>query len=441
MKNKLKTPANLRNLNYAYGTGSYIFDKSGKRYIDGSSGPAVSCLGHGNEEVNRAVQKQMSSIAYACRSWSSTDARDELTDIVRSCIGGGLDNVVYTCGGSEAVDSALNIALQYHRGKGNIHKKKIISRQNTWHGNTLLSRSISGVGTRKVGFENEIIPVEFVSTPNVYRPPEGVNSEGVVDYCIDEIEQSILRLGPENVCAFVIEAVGGAVSGCVPTPAGYAKKVRAICDKYDIVLIADEVLCGAGRTGTWMAIEQDFIRPDIMTLAKGLNGGFLPLGAVVYNNNIHQSIMANFGAIMAGSTYSGHATCCAAAIAVQKIIAREKLLDRINSKAPYLFERLRGSFQGSSHIGDVRGRGYLIGIEIVEDKATKKPFSPDMKVYSKISDRTIDNGLICFPVAGCIDGINGDHVMLAPPFNASDKELDEIIDIFCVSLHQVISAL
>ena len=429
------------NLKFDYGKGSYIFDKKGRRYIDGSCGPLASCLGHGNKEVNLAVHEQMNKISYACISWSRTEILDELTEIICSNIRAELNNIIYVMSGSESVDSSLNISLAYHRANGNPNKNKIISRECSYHGNTLFSRSASGLGKRKFGFENEIIPVEFVSFPNVYRPPEDILPENIVEYCAKEFEESILSSGPENVAAFIFEPVGGASSGGVTMPPGYTKKIREICDRYDIILIADEVMCGSGRTGTWSAMEQESVHPDIMTMAKGLSGGILPLGAVAYSDKIHQSIMDHYGTMLVGGTYSGHAACCAAAVAVHKIIARDKLLERIAVKSPYLFERLRSRFQGSEYVGDVRGRGYMIGIEIVEDKATKKPFSSELSVYSRLAKQTLANGLICFPMGGCVDGVSGDHVLLAPPYNASDKELDEIIDIFCTSLHQVTSSL
>ena len=312
--------------------GSYLWDTSGKQYIDGSGGPAVYCLGHANDEVNAAVASQMEAIAHAYRYNFTADALEELTGIIQANVGGTLREMVYVTSGSEAVESCLKIALQYHSANGQKSRRKFISRQRSWHGNTLGALGLSGFAERTADYEGAFIPSIKLSPANAYRPIAGATAETAGAACAAELEAAILREGAENIAAFVFEPVVGAAGGCVPAPDGYASHVREICTRYGVLMIADEVMCGAGRTGTWRALELDGVEPDIMSVAKGLAGGYVPLGVAICTTAVWNVIRARDGAFGTGHTFTGRTAACAAGVAVQKIIARDGLLARVAAK-------------------------------------------------------------------------------------------------------------
>ncbi len=347
--------------------------------------------------------------------------------------------MVYVTGGSEAVESCLKLALQYHAARGEMSRRRFIARERSWHGNTLGALSVSGFLERKKAFEGSLLDVSRLSPANAYRPIAGATAETAGEACAKELEDEILRMGPEKICAFIFEPVVGAAGGCVPAPAGYAKRVREICDRYGVLLISDEVMCGAGRTGTWRALEHDGVEPDIMSVAKGLAAGYLPLGAAIYTDKVADAIHGSHGAPMTGHTFTGHTACCAAGVAVQKIVAREKLVERVAAKEAKLKAMIADALSGVEAVGDIRGRGYFIATELVPDRETKKPFDASRKLFMHIRQQAFDNGLICYPVGGNVDGINGDVVILAPPYNATDAELTEIVDKMAKSVKQVLN--
>ncbi len=424
----------------AWGRGSYVYDADGKQYIDGSGGPAVYCIGHSNPEVNAAIKEQLDRIAHGYRYNFSSDALEELTEIVRQRCGGTLRHMVYVTGGSEAVESCLKLALQYHAARGEMPRRRFIARERSWHGNTLGALSVSGFLERKRAFEGSLLDVSRLSPANAYRPVPGANAETVGEACARELDDEILRMGPENICAFIFEPVVGAAGGCVPAPRGYAKRVREICDKYDVLLISDEVMCGAGRTGTWRALEQDGIEPDIMAVAKGLAAGYLPLGAAIYSAKVADAIHGAHGAPMTGHTFTGHTACCAAGAAVQRIVTRDRLVERVAAMAPKLTAMLKDALGDIEAVGDIRGRGFFQAVELVKDRESKVPFNGERKLFMKIRQQAFANGLICFPVGGNADGVNGDVVIIAPPYNVSDAELTEVVDKTSSSIRQVLKA-
>lgn len=418
--------------------GSYLHDADGKVYIDGSSGPAVYCIGHANDEVNEAIKQQLDRIAHGYRYNFTTDALEELTDIIAKRCGGSLKHMVYVTGGSEAVESCLKIALQYQTAIGQKKRRKFIARERSWHGNTLGALGVSGFLERRSAFEGGFIDAIRISAVSAYRPLEGASAETVGEVCAGELEAAILREGAENIAAFIFEPVVGAAGGCVPAPDGYAKRVRDICNRHGVLMIADEVMCGTGRSGTWRALEKDGVEPDIMAVAKGLAAGYLPLGAAIYGDHVHEAISSAFGAVQTGHTFSGHTACCAAAVAVQRIVARENLIQRVATNEIKLKTMIAEAFAGVEAIGDIRGRGYFIGTELVANRKSKKPFPAEMKLYLQIRAQAFENGLICYPVGGNVDGVNGDAVILAPPYNATDAELAEIVDKMAHSVKQVL---
>ena len=420
--------------------GSYLWDANGKQYIDGSGGPAVYCLGHANAEVNDAIKAQLDLIAHGYRYNFTTDALEELTSIIRDNCGGSLREMVFVTGGSEAVESCMKIALQYQTAIGQKSRRRFISRQRSWHGNTLGALGLSGFAERTAAYEGAFVPSIKLSPANAYRPIAGATAATAGEACAAELEAAILAAGPETIAAFVFEPVVGAAGGCVPAPEGYARRVREICTKYGVLMIADEVMCGAGRTGPWRALERDGVEPDIMSVAKGLAAGYQPLGAAVCTTAVWEAIRAKDGSFGTGHTFTGHTAACAAGVAVQTIIARDGLLARVAANEARLKSWLSDAFDGVEAVGDIRGRGHFICVELVQDRDSKTPFDPGLKLFMKIRQQAMDNGLICYPVGGNVDGTAGDIVILAPPYNCSDAELQEIVAKTALSVKQVLSA-
>ena len=420
--------------------GSYLWDADGKQYIDGSGGPAVYCLGHANAEVNRAITDQLAQIAHGYRYNFTTDALEELTEIIRARCGGSLQEMVYVTGGSEAVESCLKIALQYQTAIGQKSRRRFISRERSWHGNTLGALGVSGFAERTAAYEGAFIPSIKLSPANTYRPIAGATAETAGAACAAELEAAILREGAENIAAFIFEPVVGAAGGCVPAPPGYARAVREICSRHGVLMISDEVMSGSGRCGTWRALAHDGVEPDIMSIAKGLAGGYQPLGAAICTTAVWQAIRAADGAFGTGHTFTGHTAACAAGVAVQKIVEREGLVAKVAANGPRLKGWLADAFAGVDAVGDIRGRGHFIALELVVDRISKQPFDKDRKLFMKIRAQAMENGLICYPVGGNVDGVNGDIVIFAPPYHCSDAELDEIIDKGARSVRQVLRA-
>ena len=425
----------------AWGKGLWLVDVEGKRYLDGSAGPAVYAIGHGNEEVNTAIKDQLDRIAHAYRYTFTSDPLEELQAIIAARCGGGLKHSVIVTGGSEAVEACLKIALQYQTAVGAETRRRFISRERSWHGNTLGALSVSGFAQRRAPFEGALIEGSRLSPVNAYRPPAGVAPEDLAEHCAAELEAEIERLGPERVCAFIFEPVVGAAGGCVPAPPGYAKRIREICDRSGVLMIADEVMCGCGRTGVWRALEEDGVEPDLMAIAKGLGGGYLPLGAAVYSARLAETILAAHGEVMTGHTFAGHTAACAAGVAVQRIVERERLVEKVAEDAPYLRAALQHALGDHPNCGDIRGRGFFLGIEAVADRETKEPFDPALQVFLRLREQAFENGLICYPAGGNVDGRRGDHAILAPPFIATRQELDEIVERFARSFRQVMAGL
>jgi adenosylmethionine-8-amino-7-oxononanoate aminotransferase len=409
------------------GSGSYLFDAAGKRYLDGSGGPAVFCVGHAHPEVNAAIVRQLDEIAYAYRYLFTSSALEELTATVLRLCGGGFTDIVYTSSGSEAVESTMKIALQHFAARGLMSKRRFIARQRSWHGNTLGALSVSGFAQRRRAFEGSLLDVAFVSAANAYRRPDGVSAQGLAAHLAAELERTILALGPQTVAAFVFEPIVGAAGGVVPAPEGYAQAIQTVCRKHDVLLIADEVMCGAGRSGTWRALEHDGVVPDIMSIAKGLAGGYIPLGAALVTARAAAPIHSEHGAFMTGHTFTGHTAACAAGLAVQHIVERDGLLERVRTAGAALQETLRQSLSGFDEVGDVRGRGFFIGVELVRDRETKAPFAADRALSFDVAARAFADGLICYPCSGNVDGTAGDTLIIAPPYNAGDAELEELV--------------
>jgi len=420
------------------GEGSYLFDAEGRRYLDGSGGPAAFCIGHANREVNAAIAAQLERFACAYRYLFTTDVLEELTALILRKFGADFGHIVYCCSGSEAVESALKVALQFWLARGLPAKRQFIARERSYHGNTLGALSVSGFAERRLPFEGSLLDVAFVSAANAYRPAGGVAPAELAATLAAELEECIRRIGSERVAGFIFEPVVGAAGGVVPAPPGYAEAVRAVCDRYDVLLIADEVMCGAGRCGTWRALDHENVRADITTVAKGLAGGYIPLGATIFSNAIGSAILAADGTILTGHTYSGHTAACAAGLAVQRIIERDRLVERVAAAGAGLKSALQSALERFDEVGDVRGRGYFLGVELVRDRVTKQPFPRERAISHEIGRCAFENGLICYPCAGNAGDGTGDTIIIAPPFNATDAQLAELVDKLAKSVGQVL---
>ncbi|MBT5941809.1 MAG: aspartate aminotransferase family protein, partial [Rhodospirillaceae bacterium] len=350
--------------------------------------------------------------------------------------------VFYVSGGSEAVESALKLARQYHLENGGPQRRHIIARQQSFHGNTLGVLAAGGNQWRRKQFEPLLIEVSHISPCFAYRgQQDGESEEAYGQRVAGELETEILRLGEDSVAAFVAETVVGATAGAVPPVPGYFKRIREICDTYGVLLILDEVMCGMGRTGSFFAFEQEDIIPDMITVAKGLGGGYQPIGALLCTNKIYQTIYDGSGFFQHSHTYMGHPVACAAALAVMTAIFERDLLSNVNKMGDYLAAQLNEALGQHPHVGDIRGRGLFRGIELVQDRETKTPFDPALKINAKIKKAAFDNGMICYPMGGTIDGVNGDHVLLAPPFIASKADIDTIVEKLSRSVDSVINSI
>lgn len=416
--------------------GAYITDASGKRYLDACGGAAVSCLGHAHPEVLAAMHQQIDKLAYAHTSFFTSETAEQLALQLTRTAPGDLNYAYFVSGGSEAVETALKLARQYCVETGQPERTLFIARKQSYHGNTLGALAVGGNEWRRRQFAPLLIDVVRVSACNEYRDRHDDESQQqYTQRLLSELEKAILDAGPEKIIGFCAETVVGATTGATPPTPGYLKGVRALCDKYGILYIADEVMCGMGRTGTLHAFEQDGVVPDIVTIAKGLGGGYQPIGAVLASEKIVSAIKAGSGLFQHGHTYICHPTAAAAALAVQQIIQRDNLLEQVQQQGEYLHTALREVLGELPHVGNTRGRGLFAGVELVQDKATKTPFDPSLKLHAAIKSQCMARGLMVYPMGGTIDGQYGDHILIAPPFIVIRSQLDFIVD----TLHQVIS--
>ncbi|UMU24313.1 aspartate aminotransferase family protein [Herbaspirillum seropedicae] len=410
------------------GEGMELIDQDGKRYIDASGGAAVSCLGHGHPRVIEAIRKQVGELAYAHTSFFTTAPAEELAAMLADAAPGSLNHVYFLSGGSEAVEAALKLARQYYVEVGQPQRRHIIARRQSYHGNTLGALAIGGNAWRREMFMPMLIEAHHVSPCYAYRNrADGESDVQYVQRLADELEQKILSLGADQVIAFVAETVVGATAGAVPPVGDYFRKIRAVCDKYGVLLILDEVMSGMGRTGYLFACEEDGVVPDIVVIAKGLGAGYQPIGAMICSDHIYDAVLRGSGFFQHGHTYIGHATACAAAVAVQKTIQEERLLENVRQRGEQLRSELRQAFGDQAHVGDIRGRGLFVGVELVAERSSKLPLSPDLRTHARVKAEAMKRGLLVYPMGGTIDGKNGDHILLAPPFIASSNDISEIV--------------
>jgi len=410
------------------GEGIYLRDSQGNTYIDASGGAAVSSLGHGHPDIIAAMHRQIDRCAYAHTGFFTTEVAERLADRLVARAPAGIGGVYLVSGGSEAMETALKLARQYFVEAGELKRSLFIARRQSYHGNTLGALSVGGNEWRRKPFAPLLIDVPRVSPCYEYRGRADDQSvEQYTEMLLDELEGAILHAGPDRVIGFCAETVVGATGGAIPPTPGYFRGVRALCDKYGILFIADEVMCGMGRTGTMFAIEQDGVAPDLVAVAKGLGAGYAPIGAVLVNGAIVERLRGGSGAFLHGHTYIGHPVAAAAALAVQEVIERDDLLVQVQKRGATLRRMLGDVFGEHEHVGDIRGRGLFLGLELVRKRASKEPFVPELKLHAAVKAHAMRKGLMVYPMGGTIDGRQGDHILLAPPFIVSAAELSEIV--------------
>jgi len=411
------------------GRGVIIRDSTGKEYIDASSGAAVSCLGHSHPDILAAMREQLDSLAYAHTSFFTTQVAEELADDLMAHAPKGMSQVLFVSGGSEAIEAALKLARQYFVERGEPQRRYIIARRQSYHGVTLGALAVGGREWQRKQFAPLLIETHHVSPVYEYRERRvDETPQAYGERLVQELETKIEALGGGNVIAFVAETVVGATLGAVPAVAGYFRRVREICSRHGILLILDEVMCGMGRTGTLHACEQEGISPDLMAIAKGLGGGYAPIGALLMQEDIFQAVADGSGAFQHTHTYMGHPLACAAALAVQRVMRRDNLLANVRAQGAHLSRRLKERFGNHPFVGDVRGRGLLQGVELVADRGTKEPFDPKLKMHARVKREAMTRGLMVYPMGGTADGTRGDHVLIAPPFIIDDGTIDTIVE-------------
>ena len=412
----------------SHGQGCYLFDTDGNKYLDASGGAAVSCLGHAHPTVIAALHAQLDSLTYAHTSFFTSEPAERLARRLVDQAPAGLDRVYLVSGGSEAVEAALKLARQYFTEIGQPQRRKIIARRQSYHGNTLGALAAGGNQWRRAQFDPLLIDTHHIAPCYAYRGQHADETEWEYGQRMaNELEQKIIELGAENVMAFIAEPVVGATAGAVPPVDGYFKRIRDICDQYGVLLILDEVMCGMGRTGTLYACDQDGIAPDILCIAKGLGAGYQPIGAALCSAKIYGAIEQGSGFFQHGHTYLGHPMAAAAANAVLDVFFDQGVLDQVTPLGQDLQSRLEQAFGQHPHVGDIRGRGLFRGIEFVSDRDTKTPFDPALGLAGKLKKTAQANGLLCYPMAGTIDGRMGDHILLAPPFIMQNDDMDDLL--------------
>ena len=419
------------------GDGVFLTDASGHQYIDACGGAAVSCLGHGHPEVLAAMHAQIDTLAYAHTSFFTTEAAEALADQLARTAPAGLGQVYFVSGGSEAIEAALKLARQYFVEIGEPERSVFIARRQSYHGNTLGALAVGGNERRRQLYEPLLIDVQHVAPCYAYREQRVAETpEAYGARLAAELEAAIVSCGSRRVIAFVAETVGGATQGATTAPPNYYAAVREVCDRHGVLLILDEVMCGMGRTGTLHACEQEAVVPDLMAIAKGLGGGFQPIGAVLAHDRLVSALSAGSGFFQHGHTYLAHPVACAAALAVQRVIEGDGLLLNVRLRGRTFERMMIDRFSAHPHVGDIRGRGLFWAVELVQDRATKAPFDPVARLHARVKRECMARGLMTYPMAGTIDGCRGDHVLIAPPFIVEDSHLELIVE----RLHAAIDA-
>ena len=403
------------------GEGVYIIDADGKRYLDASGGAAVSSLGHNHPRVVDAIKAQLDRLPFAHTGFFTSEPAETLADELIAGAPEGLERVYFVTGGSEAIEASLKIARQYFLERGEPERRRFIARRQSYHGNTLGALSVGGNLWRREPFAPLLSEGHHIAPCYAYRDRRDGESEE--DYGIrvaDELEEKLAELGAETVIGFVCEPVVGATLGAVPAVPGYLARIRDICDAHGLLLIFDEVMCGMGRTGSLYACQYDGVSPDLLVAAKGLGAGYQPIGAMLVSQRIYSTIAEGSGFFQHGHTYMGHPAACAAGVAVQQVIRDEGLLARVNQQGEKLAQALTERFGNHPHVGDIRGRGLFLALELVAERTSKEPFEPQRRIHARIKSQALERGLICYPMGGTIDGARGSNWSL-PRYRTSSR--------------------
>ncbi len=411
------------------GEGIYVHTSDGRAIIDASGGAAVACLGHGNRRVADAIGRQAAAMAYAHTGTFSNQPAEDLAEIILRDEPGGLSRAWFCSSGSEANEAAIKLARQYFLEIGQPRRTKTIARRQSYHGTTLGALAAGGNMMRRAYYEPILSQAHSLVSPCFsYRfKHDGESDAGYLDRLAGELEAEFQRLGPGTVMAFLAEPVVGATTGCVAALPGYFARVRQICDRHGALLILDEVMCGMGRTGTMHAWQQEGVAPDIQVIAKGLGGGYQPIGGILIAERIVRALADGSGGFLHGQTYQAHPVACAAALEVQRIIQEDDLVANVQAMGSRLETALQERFGNHRHVGDIRGRGLFWALELVTDRASKAVFDPTLKLHERVKAEGLARGLATYPMGGTIDGKRGDHVILAPPYIATAANIDTIV--------------
>lgn len=412
------------------GSGVWLEDATGKRYLDTCGGVAVSSLGHGHPRIAAAFEREAKKLAWAHAGSFTTAAAEELAERLVAA-SGGLARAQFLSGGSEVMELAMKIAYQYQCERGLPDKSVFISRQQSYHGSTLGTLSISGNPQRQSVFGRLFAPAEFVSPCYAYRDQRPDESqEQYATRLADELDAKIRSLGSENVAAFFAETVVGSTNGAVPAVPGYFRKIKAVCERHDVLLILDEVMAGMGRTGQLFAYTDDGIVPDMVAVGKGLAAGYMPISALLISDRVHSVMARGSGVLGNGQTHVNHPLACAIALEVQQVIIEEDLLTQVRQRGEQLRVWLRESLADLDIVGDVRGRGLFVGVEFVESRSTKAPFRGGGAYAAALKQEALQRGLLIYPGSGTVQGTQGNHVLFAPPFITSEGELGQMVERF-----------
>lgn len=408
-------------------SGMYITDREGKKYLDMSGGAAVSCLGHGNQAVISAITRQLQSAAFAHTAFFTNPPQEALAALLVERFGDPGARCYFTAGGSEANETAIKMAWQYWNACGQPQRKIIIGREHSYHGNTFGTLMISGNEARRQASAAPLLDWPRVSPFYPYRglQPE----ESLEDYAsrlAKELDAVIRKAGPEYIAAFICEPVVGSSLGVVAADGGYLRKIREVCDRHDVLLIFDEIMCGSGRTGTFFAHEHDGVKPDIVTLAKGIAGGYQPLAATLAGSRVI-SVLAGNGFVH-GHTYVGHPVACAAGLAVQQVLDEQDLVQRTREMGQRFGALLRERLQQHPNVGEIRGRGLFWALELVAEQRSKAGFANARDLPDRLRLSAMDNGLICYPGGIRVNGATVPHIMLAPPMILEECHMQECVD-------------
>jgi adenosylmethionine-8-amino-7-oxononanoate aminotransferase len=415
----------------SYGKGIYLYDNKGKRYIDGSSGAVTASLGHGVDEIIRSMQKQANKVSFVYRSQFTSEPAERLAEKLNKLIDADEDYwSFFVNSGSEATETAMKVAIQYWQEQGDFKKQRILSRWVSYHGITLGALSMSGHVNRRERFVSLLEDYPSVTAPYCYRCSLDKSYPTCKLMCANEVEVAIKRIGADHIAAFIAEPIIGAAGGVIVPPDGYYQKVREICDRYNILFIADEVMTGIGRTGKMFGLDHWGVKADIIALGKGMSAGFTPIAATLVSEKVMKPILEGSNSIMSGHTYSANPQSAASALAVLEYIENNSLVDKVKEHGTYLLKKLLEETANFEMIGDIRGKGLMIGVEFVSDKNVKQSFHNNGDVTNKIVKRAREKGLLIYPSSAGQDGVGGDAIIISPPFIILKEEIAELVSIF-----------